>query len=217
MRLPYARTGSTVTAGRLLLAGAALGVAGGLITGFFPPAVTEDRYSYPYQPAGFVLMQLVFLANHLLLLVGFLGLGRSGAAGPGWLGRVGVGLAVAGTALLSSCEIGAATQARAAYPSAGTDVLDIGFGVASTVIGVGLLLAGVGVLRTGRWDGWRRWSVLAAGVAMFVVVIPGVFGPFLAGRLVLVFWMLLIGGIGFALLAPEPAARSERVGSVPAS
>jgi len=43
--------------------------------------------------------------------------------------------------------------------------------------------------------------VLVCGVAVFVVVIPGVFGPFLAGRLVLVAWMLMFAALGVALSA----------------
>jgi hypothetical protein len=56
--------------------------------------------------------------------------------------------------------------------------------------------------------------VLACGVAVFVIVIPGVFGPFLVGRLVLSFWMLMFAGLGVALIGnatPRPAG-TEGVG-----
>ncbi|MDQ3398372.1 MAG: hypothetical protein M3511_11515, partial [Deinococcota bacterium] len=47
--------------------------------------------------------------------------------------------------------------------------------------------------------GWHRFIPLICGVAVFVIVIPGVFGPFLAGRLVLAAWMLMFAALGWAL------------------
>ncbi len=88
------------------------------------------------------------------------------------------------------------TLATSPYPSPETDFLDIWFGVASILIGIGLTLAGVAVARAGEWAGWRRFVVLICGVAVFIIVIPGVFGPFLAGRLVLTVWMLMLAALG---------------------
>jgi hypothetical protein len=84
-------------------------------------------------------------------------------------------------------------------PGPGTSVLDTSFGVASILIGIGLVLAGVAVARAGEWTGWRRFVPLICGVAVFAIVIPGVFGPFLAGRLVLAVWMLMFAALGLAL------------------
>jgi hypothetical protein len=84
-------------------------------------------------------------------------------------------------------------------PGPGTSVLDTSFGVASILIGVGLVLAGVAVVKAGEWTGWRRFVPLICGVAVFVIVIPGVFGSFLAGRLVLVVWMMMFAALGWAL------------------
>lgn len=68
------------TAGLLCLVGAVIGVISALVTAFIPPAVSFDRFSYPYTPTGFLLAQFIFMFNHVLLLVGILGLARSGAA-----------------------------------------------------------------------------------------------------------------------------------------
>jgi hypothetical protein len=38
--------------------------------------------------------------------------------------------------------------------------------------GIGMVLAGVAVLRAGRWSGWRRFVPLALGAYMFVVFLP---------------------------------------------
>ncbi|MBW3556540.1 MAG: hypothetical protein KY454_06335 [Actinobacteria bacterium] len=191
-------------AGLLCLVGAIIGVLSALVTGFIPPAVTLDRYSYPYTPSGFVVAQFVFLLNHVLLLVGIVGLARSGAAGPGLAGRAGSAIAVAGMGLLSLCEVRALTLLNVAFPSPPTDVLDVFFGVASILIGIGLVMAGASVVRARTWTGWHRFMPLACGAAVFVIVIPGIFGPFLAGRLAIGFWMLMFAGLGLALLGEDP-------------
>jgi len=201
------------TAGLLCFVGAIMGAIGGIITGFIPPSVSSNWYSYPYTPAGFLVAQFVFILNHLLLLVGMLGLVRSGAAGRGLLGHVGLWISAVGWATLTLCEVRAMTLATSPYPSPETDFLDIWFGVASILIGISLTLAGVAVARAGEWAGWRRFVVLICGVAVFIIVIPGVFGPFLAGRLVLTVWMLMLAALGWALYAD---ARAPEVGPDPA-
>ena len=91
------------------------------------------------------------------------------------------------------------TLATSSYPSPGTDFMDMAYGVASILIGVGLTLAGLAVVRAGEWTGRRRFVPLICGVAVFVIVIPGVFGPFLAGRMAIVVWMLMFSALGWAL------------------
>ena len=198
------------TAGLLCLVGAVIGVISGLVTAFIPPAVSSDWYSYPYTPMGFLVAELVFVLNHVLLLVGIVGLGRSGATGSGLLGRVGVWISLVGMAALTMCEVGAMTLATSPYPSPRTDLLDTSFGVASILIGVGLVLAGVAVVRAGEWGGWQRFVALICGVAVFVIVIPGVFGPFPAGRLAITGWMLMFAALGWALYTRARIPEVER-------
>ena len=102
------------------------------------------------------------------------------------------------------------TLAASPYPSPETAFLDTSFGIASILIGVGLTLAGVAVARANEWAGWRRFVVLICGVAVFVIVIPGVFGPFLAGRQVLTVWMLLFPALGWALYTRARVPEVER-------
>lgn len=209
---PTAGSSFVKMAGLLCLVGAVIGVISALVTAFIPPATSFDRYSYPYTPTGHLLAQLVFMSNHVLLLVGILGLARSGAAGTGLLGRVGLWVSLVGMAALTLCEVGAMTFATSPYPGPGTGFMDTSFGVASILIGVGLVLAGVAVAREGEWTGWRRFVPLICGVAVFVIVIPGVFGPFLAGRLVLAVWMLMFAALGWALYT---RARISEIGRAP--
>lgn len=207
---------SVRTAGLLCLVGAVIGMVGGLVTGFISPAVASDRFSYPFTPTGYVVAEISFAVNHVLLLVGVLGVAWSGAAGARRLGRAGVRVSVVGLVALTLCELVAIALADSAYPTSRTDLLETGYGISTILIGVGLVMAGIGVVQTGRWSGWSRYVVLACGVAVFVIVIPGVFGPFLVGRLVLTFWMLMFAGLGFALVrnASPRCAETERV-SVP--
>jgi hypothetical protein len=88
--------------------------------------------------------------------------------------------------------------------------MDMAYGVASILIGVGLTLAGLAVVRAGEWTGWRRFVPLICGVAVFIIVIPGVFGPFLAGRLVLAVWMLMFAALGWALYTQARISEIER-------
>lgn len=201
-RTPFVRA-----AGLLCLLGGVIGVASALVTGFIPAAVAPGRYSYPYTPTGFLAAQLVFILNHLLLLVGLLGLWRSDATGSHRFGRGGLWVSLAGMGLLTLCEVAAMTMADAAYPSPPTDALGTWFGMASILIGAGLVTAGIAVVRARVWTGWRRFLPLACGVAVFAIVIPGVFGPFLAGRLALAIWMLMFTALGAALLRADTASR----------
>jgi hypothetical protein len=200
------------TAGLLCLVGAVIGAIGGIVTGFIPPAVSPDLYSYPYTPAGFLVAQIVFMLNHILLLVGILGLARSGATGSGLLGRVGVWISVIGMVALTLCEVAAMTLATSPYPSPGTELMDTAYGVASILIGVGLTLAGIAVATTGEWAGWRRFVPLVCGVAVFVIVIPGILGPFLVARLAITVWMLMFAALGWALYAVARSPEAEPSG-----
>lgn len=190
---------NTSTAGLLCFVGAVIGALGGIVTGFIPPAVSPDLYSYPYTPTGFLVAQFVFMINHVLLLVGMLGLAYSGVVGSGLFGRVGVWISIVGMAALALCEIGAMTLATSPYPGPGTGFMEAAYGVSTILIGAGLTVSGVAVARTGEWRGWRRYATLACGVAVFAIVLPGVFGPFLAGRLALTAWMLMFAALGWAL------------------
>lgn len=199
---------SVRTIGQLSIVAALIGAVGGVVTGLIPAAVDPSQYSYPYTPTGFLVAEIVFALNHALLLVGMLGLGRSGAMGDRPLGHIGVWISVVGWGLLTLCEVGSMTLANSAVPTPRTDALGMGYGVATVLTGVGLILAGVAVARQGAWTGWARFVTLACGIAVFIIVIPGVIGPFLSGRLALTVWMLMLGALGLALVRSTQTAVS---------
>jgi hypothetical protein len=127
---------------------------------------------------------------HLGELATLVALGLSGAAGTGLLGRLGIGVGVLGALLFAVAEV-----ITLGAPGASETL----FAIAPNLAGLGLILAGIAVLRTGLWTGWRRWVALALGVYVFAVLIPLVIatgGPpayaAIAGLLVWqVLWVLI--------------------------
>jgi hypothetical protein len=193
----------TAVGGWICVAGAALGAASGLYTGFVSPQVGTDRYSYPYATTGYVASQLVFALNHVMLLAGVIALARvAPAAGRSW--RAGIRMTVAGLVLLTACELWGLAYVNVANAATGPGVLGAAYGVATLLIGVGLIVAGIAVVRAGQWPGWRRPTLLIGGIAVFAVVLPGVFGPFLAGRLAISAWMVFWAALGVALIERTP-------------
>jgi hypothetical protein len=55
-------------AGWICLAGAVIGIACGLYTGFVTPAVGDELYRYPFTSGEYVAAQVGFAVNHLMLL-----------------------------------------------------------------------------------------------------------------------------------------------------
>ena len=101
--------------------------------------------------------------------------------------------------LLTASELLAMRYADWDFDTANAGLMGASYGIACTVTGLGMLVAGVGVLRAGVWTGWRRWTPLAIGIAEFAILTPGMFGGFVAARLVIGFWMLLFGALGWAM------------------
>ena len=109
---------------------------------------------WAYLPRGLI---------HLGELAIFVALGLSGAAGPGLLGKVGLGVGGLGSLLLAVAEV----TTLSAHATSETL-----FAIAPDLVGIGLVLTGIAVVRTGRWTGWRRWVTLALGVYVFAVLTP---------------------------------------------
>lgn len=194
-----ARTAGRPLAGWVCAAGGVIGVASGLITAFVTPAVDMDMYRYPFSPSAYTASQIIYAANHLMLLVGLLGIGRVHAArGAWWI--TGAAFGTFGLLLLTGCEIWALRLTNTLVNGPQSGPLNTAYGGATIASGIGLILAGVAVVRTGRWRGLARWPPLALGVLVFVMVIPGLFGTFLEARLAITAWMLAWTALSVALL-----------------
>ena len=116
--------------------------------------------SHPFTSEVFRFTQVLWATCHLLTFLGTLGFARSGAVGPSRLGRVGLWLALAGMALVAPLELGFIPFATATTDSTPGMILSSAIGLATTVAGLGFVLAGIAVLRARRWDGWHRFVTL---------------------------------------------------------
>jgi hypothetical protein len=98
---------------------------------------------------------------HLGELAVVVAVALSGAAGVGWLGRIGLSLAALGQLALAVAE-----------PLNSGPVADTLFAIAPNLTGLGLILAGIAVIRTRLWTGWQRGITLALGIYVFVPMTP---------------------------------------------
>ncbi len=198
-----------------VIAGAG-GAALALMMLLVDPAVPEDRYSYPFTPDGFTAMQVVFAVQHVGLLAGLYALRRATSAQAGWAIRWGMWGALAGMALLTVTELVAITAADSSYPGAGTDLLDILFGIASMTIGGGLIVAGAGVVRGRAVRGWVRVVPLLLGVYVFIPMTPALFGSYVGARVAIGGWMLGFAVLGWGLAQRgAPSTTGEVSGVAP--
>lgn len=125
--------------------------------------------------------------SHLLLLAGVVGLARAGVAGRSWLATSGLGLTILGLAVLTVAEITWLAQSPAA---------DVLYPVATLTQMLGLILAGVAMLRAGHWTGWRRFTPLACGLFIPLVMLPSFALPGFASNYAIGLWgvcWLLLG------------------------
>ena len=90
-----------------LVGAAATAFSGIVVQAAIQPAtnVPDDRWSYPWSSAALVPVSLVYIALHVLVILGLLGFARSGVTGTGRAARLGPALAIAGTAVLAAGEL----------------------------------------------------------------------------------------------------------------
>jgi hypothetical protein len=129
--------------------------------------------------------------NHVLLIVGVIGLAQSGVAGRGWLAITGVGLTLLGLAALTIAEV--------IWALAGESSAELFYILGSVASMVGLVLAGIAVLRTGLWTGWRRYIVLATGLYIPLIMFPSFALPGYASNYAIGIWGICWLLLGVAL------------------
>lgn len=146
--------------------GAATAISGLLVQAVVQPASTvpTTRWSYPWSADAFVTVSVVYAVFHLLVLVGVLGFARSRLAGTSRTARTGTALAVAGTATLFVAELASIPIRHQYVDDTGATIVGVVFGLGTLLSGIGFLLAGIATLRSGGWDGWRRYVPLVTGV-----------------------------------------------------
>jgi hypothetical protein len=160
----------------------------------------EEAFS-PTQPSSseFIFENVLVTISHVLVFIGVIGLARSGAAENGWLAKIGLGIALLGSFLTIPSEIILLVDRLFAL---GETLLPI----CALLMGVGMLLAGIAVLRTRRWLGWHQYTPLICGLYVFVVLFPGFAISFAIAEGV---GFLALGGWGLCWLLLGAALRAE--------
>jgi hypothetical protein len=125
--------------------------------------------------------------SHALLVIGVVGLARSGAMGRGRIAGAGIALTIVGLGVLTLAEFTAMVNMETAV---------LFYSSATLALMGGLILTGVAVLRAGRWTSWRRFSPLACGLFIPLVLLPSFALPGYASNYAIGIWgvcWLLIG------------------------
>lgn len=157
--------------------------------------------------AGFGLRNTLVAIAQLLLMTGLIGLWREGATGGSRLGRIGLAAAVGASGLLVVAElVDLYLTAAAAEPI---------YGVATPLLGVGMVLVGVAALKARRWTSWRRFAPLICGLYVLVVLLPAFAisgGPnFLALTVFNVCWLALGVALWASAVLP-PSGMTRQAG-----
>jgi hypothetical protein len=147
---------------RVRQAGVACAVGGALWVLVLMAAVVAPDAVYG-NATGFRIWEGLLIVVQALLLYGVVGLVWSGGAGSGWLGRIGLGIALLGRASFLIGEV-------VSFATGTEDGTFVPLGALLT--GVGMVLVGIAVLRARRWDGWQRFLPMLAGVYPFVAMFP---------------------------------------------
>lgn len=102
--------------------------------------------------------------SHVLLFAGIIGVVHSRAAGRSLFAGAGLALSLLGLADW--------VVAEAVWATAGEDVAVLFYSTGTLALMVGLILAGIAVVRTGQWRGWQRYTLLATGLYILLVLLP---------------------------------------------
>lgn len=160
------------TAGVAAIAGAGMAIAANTAVRLVPPSVADDRLSYPLSSSAFAAGQVWFAVTQALMAYGVYALVRSEAVKQSRarsvlsvLAVVGMGLTVPGELVLIAV--------------ASEDVNSAAVSAASSVFGLGVLLANLGLigygvlaLRQRRWPLPWRWLPLVLGSFLLFVTTP---------------------------------------------
>lgn len=168
-------TANQTTLTRFGTACAASGVFGillAILSAVYPPAVSAVQWSYPY-PASLMLVVSILLAvTHLLTLAGFVGVRLAAPHRGHRLATVGLWIAIAGFALLAVSELASGAVGAMSTTSPMVILVSSAFGVASLLIALGCIVAGMIIAGAVVWRGLGRWMVLGSGLILLVLVTP---------------------------------------------
>jgi hypothetical protein len=196
------------TCGKVLFVTGILGALTVIPMLTWPIESPEGLVRYPFTLETFRAFQAWFFVHHIGLVVGAIGFAFSGAAGESRVGRIFAWVAVIGMLGLSGMELFTREFGELDMKAANTGAMGAGYGISTNLVGLGMLVSGVSVLRARIWSGWWRFTPLLVGITHFVLVTPAIFSNgWVIARLAIGTWMLLLGALGWGLLVEARRAK----------
>lgn len=188
-----------------------LGVLSAVLMLAWPVHGPAGLVRYPFTGAEFRVIQSWFFVHHLGLVIVLVGLARSAAMGERRVARAGAWIAVVGMTLLAVNEIRAMGYGDWTLKAANEGSLGAGYGISTNLVGLGMLLAGIGVVRARRWTGPWRWVPLLVSLGHFFLVTPALFsGGYVVARLAIGSWMALFAALGWGLVVEAQSGQGAR-------
>ncbi|GAB2656082.1 hypothetical protein [Kribbella swartbergensis] len=193
------------------LVGAALtALSGVLVAAVVQPAsdVSDEQWSYPWSSAALVPVSSLYAVFHLLVFAGMLGFARTVSTRAA---RIGTALALVGTFVFFVAELATIPFADQRMDDTGPQIVGAVFGLGVALTAVGLIVAGVSVLRSADWHGWRRYAPLAAGLWSLVMIAVSFTGALAAGVAVYGASLFVLYWAVYTRPTEAPAERSARL------
>lgn len=198
-RTPARAPAQTRTLGRIAVVASVLGAVSAVAIIAWPRQVTDTHYSYPFGSSAYALAQTWFSVQHLGLIAAMFAVTLLAWPSSTRLTRAGLVVGLVGMVDLTAWELVAVTARDALVDSDVATLVNAGYGPAVIAIGLGWVVAGVGLWRRPVLVGAGRWLPLSIGLYVFVVLLPSLMGPMTAGRIGIGVWMLLFAWLGMVL------------------
>jgi hypothetical protein len=190
--------------GRWCVAAGLVGLAQGAVLLAWPHQVNDTRYSFPLTPRWDIVAQATFFLQHLPLVLAVGTIAAVPAIRRETLAHRALVVATAGLGLLALMELIAMSAATTANDSTLGTAVDSLYAIPVLMIGAGLFVAGVSLLRRHTLDRRLAWTLLALGTFVFVGLIPALAtDSFVAGRLAIMAWMVLFALLGRTMQRPQ--------------
>lgn len=169
---PKPRVDQVRTAGAACALGGVVLFAGAVATQISQAStsVSDQLWRYPWSDRTAVISYVVFGVMEAFVLLGVLAWQRSGVAGSSRAARVGLPIAVVGTALIVAGHFASLPVRNQTIHDTGAQLVSGIFGAGTVVSAVGLVLAGWATLRAGVWQNWRRFLPLPIGVVTVALI-----------------------------------------------
>jgi hypothetical protein len=155
-----------------MVGAAATAISGLVVQAVVQPAtsVSDKMWSYPFSSSALIPMSIFGALLHVLVFIAVLAFARSGLAGPGRAARIGLIMALAGTALLFVGELASLPVRDQLTADTGPTIAGAIFAIGGLLSAIGFVAAGAATARSGLWHGWRRFTPLATGISTCAVL-----------------------------------------------